>query len=82
MWSDEYLFLKSSGLSLNKLMQAKHIHDFRCKSFGTMAISSEGITTSLHQQGFLLLTMQLLIPLQKGHDSWLIGFCINSFLLS
>lgn len=62
-------------------MQATHIHDFRCNDVGTIALSSGGITTSLHQQGLLLLAIQLFIPLQNGHDFWLMVFCIDKYLL-
>ena len=63
-------------------MQARHIHDFRCNDVGTIALSSAGISTSLHQHGFLSFTIQLFIPLQNGHDFWLTVFCIDKYLLN
>lgn len=62
---------------MNKLIQLTHIQDFRCNNFGTIAVSSSGIVVVLHQQGFLLLTMQLLMLLQKGHEVESTWFCID-----
>jgi hypothetical protein len=56
------------------------MHDVRRKAAGTIAVSSLGIFAVLHQQALLLLTIQLFMPLQKGHNIALTEFCIAIYL--
>lgn len=61
---------------LNKLIQFSQMHDVRRNEAGTIAVSSLGIIAVLHQQALLLFTMQLFMPLQKGHNTGFTEFCI------
>ena len=80
MLVSEYLRLNCSGLLLNKLTQSAQIHDFLRKGKGTIAVKSLGIFVVLHQQGVLLLTIQLFMLWQKGHAVGSTWFCIAIYL--
>lgn len=49
-------------------MQARQIHDLLINPMGSKAISASGICRSKHQQDDLLPAMQVLLPLQNGHE--------------
>jgi len=60
-------------------MQARQIHDLLINPMGSKASSASGICSSKHQQDDLLPAMQVLLPLQNGHEVILLLIAIVRF---